>query len=51
VNSKPIDFANWPSAESPWTHLAFNGTEFAVTAKGKKLIYDLKSFTVSESQP
>ncbi len=51
VNGKPVDLDKWPMAESPWTYQAFKGDKFLLFNKQKKLTYDLKAFTVTESKP
>ena len=51
VNGKPVELNQWPMAESPWTYQAFNGDKFVLFNKHKKLIYDLKTFTVTEGKP
>jgi len=51
VNGKPVDLDQWPMAESPWTYQAFKGDKFVLFNKQKKLIYDLKTFMVTEGKP
>lgn len=51
VNDKQVDLNHWPMAESPWTHQSFHGDKLVISNARKKLTYDLKTFTVSESKP
>ncbi len=50
INGKPVDLAQWPMAESPWTAQAFKGDQFVLKGKTKTMVYDFKTFTVSEQQ-
>lgn len=49
VNGKPVDFVNWPWADSPWVRQADKGAPLTVSDGKTVRTYDMKSWKITET--